>query len=289
MTETKMPRRAANASAFDAYLRDPPQLSYVEPSDPWPRRASLAVLERACGQRALQNHYQGLKATAQERFFEEALARLGVTPEFQGPGHETGPAPGPTVFVANHPFGIIDGLVLCAYAKARYGDFRILLHARLCQDRDLQRYFLPVDFTESRAAMLTNLETGRAARAALDAGVPVLIFPAGAVSTRQRLGFGALTEAPWRTFTAKLLAQSQATVVPTFFHGENSRVFHVASHFSQALRYALLLRETHRRGGKPCRVTLGAPIPWETLAALGSRQAITDHLQAATWCLKDSA
>ena len=77
MTETKVPRRAANASVFDAYLRDPPQLSYVEPSDPWPRRASLAVLERACGQRALQNHYQGLKATAQERFFEEALARLG--------------------------------------------------------------------------------------------------------------------------------------------------------------------------------------------------------------------
>ena len=289
MTDTQAPLRAPQAELFDAYLRDPPQLSFVEPSDSWPRRAGLAMLERACGQRALQSHYQGLKARAQDHFFEEALMRLRVQPEFQGPGHGAGALAEPTVFVANHPFGIVDGLVLCAYAKARFGDFRIMLHARLCQDRDLQRYFLPVDFTESRAALLTNLETGRAARRALEAGIPVLIFPAGAVSTRQRLGFGTLQEAPWRTFTAKLLAQSRATVIPTFFHGENSRGFHIASHFSQALRYALLLRETHRRGGKPCRVTLGEPIPWDTLAALGSRQAITDHLQAATWGLKDSA
>lgn len=235
MTDTQASLRAPQAELFDAYLRDPPQLSFVEPSDSWPRRAGLAMLERACGQRALQSHYQGLKARAQDHFFEEALMRLRVRPEFQGPGHGAGALAEPTVFVANHPFGIVDGLVLCAYAKARFGDFRILLHARLCQDRDLQRYFLPVDFTESRAALLTNLETGRAARRALEAGIPVLIFPAGAVSTRQRLGFGTLQEAPWRTFTAKLLAQSRATVIPTFFHGENSRGFHIASHFSQAL------------------------------------------------------
>ena len=79
------------------------------------------MLERACGQRALQSHYQGLKARPQDHFFEEALMRLRVQPEFQGPGHGAGALAEPTAFVANHPFVIVDGLVLCAYAKARFG------------------------------------------------------------------------------------------------------------------------------------------------------------------------
>jgi putative hemolysin len=40
----------------------------------------------------------------------------------------------------------------------------------------------------------------------------------------------------WRGFTAKMIAKSDATVVPVFFEGPHSRLFQVASHLHYTLR-----------------------------------------------------
>lgn len=272
------------------YLRDRPVLSYVEPDDPWPRRVGLAALERACGRSALERIYRELRGREDDpdRFFENALAAAGIEVRLDGTPPAALPGEGPLVLVANHPFGILDGLVLCRLALALRGDFRILLHARLCQDRSLAPRFLPVDFTETPRARATNLRSRQLALEALERGVPLLVFPGGGISTRSRLGFGPLADLPWSTTTAKLVARSRATVVPCFFHGENGRFFHLASHFSQSLRLALLLRETRRRFARPCRVTVGRPLPWEELEKLGNRRALTTQLYAATWALARS-
>ena len=126
----------------------------------------------------------------------------------------------------------------CAYAKARFGDFRILLHARLCQDRDLQSYFLPVDFTESRQrCSQTWKRVGR--REGRWRQDPRADLPRGGRS-RGSASIRDLAGAPWRTFTAKILAQSRATVIPTFFTAKTPEAS-TSRAISQALRYALLL------------------------------------------------
>lgn len=272
------------------YLRERPALSYVEPDDPWPRRLGLAALERACGRGELERIYRDLRARGgndADRFFEDALAAAGVALELDGTPPAALPPQGPLLLIANHPFGIVDGLALCRLALTLRGDFRILLHARLCQDRMLAPRFLPVDFTETPRARATNLRSRQLALEALERGIPLLVFPGGGISTRSRLGFGPLADLPWSTTTAKLAARSRATVVPCFFHGENGRFFHLASHFSRSLRLALLLRETRRRFARPCRVTVGRPLPWAELEKLGDRRALTAQLHAATWALGD--
>ena len=47
----------------------------------------------------------------------------------------------------------------------------------------------------------------------------------------------------WKRFTSKLILKSDATVVPIFFEGSNSRLFQIASHMSYNLRMGLLIRE----------------------------------------------
>ena len=86
------------------------------------------------------------------------------------------------------------------------------------------------------------------------------------VSTAGGFGFGPVTDAPWTTFAAKVIREAEANVVPVFFHGANSRKFHVASHFAEPLRMALLIHEELRKSGEPVKVEIGAPIWWETLA-----------------------
>ncbi|MEE4361697.1 MAG: lysophospholipid acyltransferase family protein [Pseudomonadales bacterium] len=269
------------------YLRDAPTLSYVEPHDPWLRRTVLSLLERSFGRDRLQALYRDLKAAGAppEQFFRNALEAAGIRIDLRGTPLDALPGSGPLVFIANHPFGITDGLAFCELALRARGDLRILLHAMLCQDRDLARFFLPIDFTETPRAQITNLRSRQLALTALADGVPLLIFPAGGVSTRSHFGFGPLADLPWSTYAAKLITQSGATVVPCHFHGENSRLFHLASPFSQTLRYALLLHETRRRFEHSCTVTIGRPIPAAEIAALSGRRAQTERLHAATWDL----
>jgi len=265
---------------FAAYLRDPPRLSYTDPADPWLLRTLIHGFEACLGRRKLERVYHGLKAEncSVQEFFTAALTQARIQVNFDAQRLLAIPATGPLVFVANHPFGVIDGLVLCDLALRARGDLRIMLNSMLCQDRDFAPYFLPIDFRESRQAVKTNIRSKQLALENLKRDVPVLIFPSGMVSTADRRGFGKVTDGPWTTFAAKIIREAGATVVPVYFHGCNSRPFHVASHLAQPLRTALLLHEAANKFGKSVRVEIGAPLPWEQLQAVGGRSQLTRFL-----------
>ena len=265
---------------FAAYLRDPPRVSYVQPEDSWLERQLITALEALSGRRRIERIYRELKGRklGVENFFAEGLREAGIRIEMdRSPLAGTAPER-PLVFVANHPFGVVDGMVLCDIAVKLRGDFRIMLHSLLCQDRQLAPYFLPIDFTARPMARKTNIRSRQLALAALDANVPVLIFPSGAVSTADRLGFGAVRDAPWTNFAAKIIRDAKATVVPVYFHGRNSRKFHIASHIAEPLRMALLIHEARNKFGKTLRVNIGEPIVWEAMRSLRGRQELTDFL-----------
>ena len=169
-------------------------------------------------------------------------------------------------------------MTLCKIALLARGDFKILINSLLCQDKDLAPYFLPVDFSHSKTAIKNNIEVKKAAKRSIEAGVPVLIFPSGMVSTADRGGFGKVRDLPWTTFAAKLIRETQADVVPVYFSGVNSRRFHLASHVAEPLRMALLLNEVVKRFGKPIVTEVGDPIPWSELEVFESRQDLTDFL-----------
>lgn len=262
------------------YVRARPRISYVEPEQHWSRRALVGALERLSGRGRIERIYQSLKAEPFDlaTFFTRALELGAIETEFTGGGEAEIPREGPLVFIGNHPYGIFDGLIMCRLAARTRGDFRILLHARLCQDPDLAPYFLPVDFEPSRAAVKANIATKRAALETLRRDGTLIIFPGGGVATAPG-GFGPARELPWSTFVAKLVHQSGATVVPVFFHGQNSRLFHLASAVSDTLRSALLLFEARNKLGRRFTVSVGRPIPYAEMAPLRSRAELTRHLQ----------
>lgn len=262
------------------YVRARPRISYVDPEHHWGRRALVGTLERLSGSGRIERIYRTLKAEPFELadFFDRALELGAIEAEFT-PGAEADiPREGPLIFVGNHPYGIVDGLMMCRLAARTRGDFRILLNARLCQDPDLAPYFLPVDFEPTRAALKANIATKRAALETLRRDGTLVMFPAGSVATAPG-GFGPAREFPWSTFVAKLVHQSGATVVPVYFHGQNSRLFHIASAVSETLRSALLLFEARNKLGRRFSVSVGRPIPYAEMAPLRARADLTRYLQ----------
>ena len=256
-------------------------LSYAGETSPLFTRLTIDGLERLFGRAELESLYWQVKAATEARqdFFRNALDIASIERVVDQPNVTQRRPDKATLLVANHPYGILDGLALCELAARTSASFKILLHSELCRDPDLDPFFLPVDFGGTKTARKTNIRTKNEALRTLSENGCVAIFPGGGVATRPSFGLGELKEFPWSTFVAKLALQSGADVVPVYFHGENSRLFHFVSGFSQSLRLALLMRELRLRFGTRLNITIGQPFDADAIAAIGTRIEVTHFLE----------
>ena len=163
------------------------------------------------------------------------------------------------------------------------GDFRILAHQVFRKAEDLNRIILPISFDESKEAVKLNIKTRKVALDYLADGGAIGIFPGGTVSTAAK-PFAKPMDPGWRGFTARMVAKSNATVVPVFFEGHTSRLFQIASHMHYTLRMGLLIREFRERVDTPVKVVVGDPIGRDVLdpMAKDSKQMM-DFLRKATY------
>lgn len=261
------------------------EFSYAEPSDPVLKRLAIRGIERLTGQPRLRRMYLDWCETGgAEPFFEGAIRRLRLRIEHDPAKLAAIPAQGPLVVVANHPFGVLDGLIMGWLMSQRRERFKILVNSVLYRAPEAREWLLPIDFAETREALATNLRSRDAALAVIRAGGAVAIFPGGTVSTAEK-PFLPAVDPRWKPFTARIIQAGRATVVPVFFEGQNSRLFHFASQISVTLRVSLIFKEVADKIGETCRVRIGDPIAYPALAGFRDRQMLADHLRELTYAL----
>jgi putative hemolysin len=171
------------------------------------------------------------------------------------------PATGPVVLVANHPHGLVDGMILADLVGRVRNDYRILTRSILTGiDESASSYMIPVPFPHEEDAQRKMLAMRGRAMDHLRAGGLVALFPSGVVASAPSM-FAPAEEAEWNVFTAKMIRTSGATVLPVFFPGSNSRAYQIANRISPTLRQGLLLHEIVHSLDKPQRPVVGDPIP----------------------------
>jgi putative hemolysin len=264
------------------------QISYAASARTRGGRLLIRAVENATGRLSLIRRATGFEDDlARGRSLWDVLVdRYGLSIELLGGSLSNIPAEGPLVVIANHPYGILDGLMMGHMLdRRRGGDFRILANSVFVRAGALDRVVLPISFDETPEALRLNLATRARALDYLGQGGAIGVFPGGTVSTSAR-PFGPPLDPCWRNFTARMIAKSGATVVPIWFEGHNSRLFQLASHLHQTLRLALLVKEFRARVGCPVRMVVGDPIPPADLARhRGDATALMDHLRRATYDL----
>lgn len=199
-------------------------------------------------------------------FWPKAIRQMGI--RIDTPPEEIAriPATGPLVVVANHPSGLVDGMIMAEMVNRVRSDFRILTRSLLTGIPEVAEFMIPVPFPHEENSRELGLEMRNLTMEHLKCGGVIILFPAGKVACTEGW-WGTAVESEWNVFTHKMIQRSGATILPIYFPGQNSRAYQIANRLSATLRQGLLLYEIKRALFKPQRPHIGAPISAEVLKA----------------------
>ncbi|MFY0679862.1 MAG: lysophospholipid acyltransferase family protein [Thalassovita sp.] len=260
-------------------------ISYAHSAQSRSGKMMIRVTENLTGRIGLIKRARGYEQDVAngQSFWDVIVDRYGLSLDVVGGSLENIPKEGPLILIANHPYGILDGLMMGHILAHVRGDFRILAHQIFRKSPELNEVILPISFDETKEAVKLNLRTRKEALGYLEAGGAMGIFPGGTVSTAAR-PFAAPMDPGWRNFTARMVAKSNATVIPIYFDGHTSRMFQLASHLHYTLRMSLLIKEFAKRVDTPVKVVIGQPIAQSEIEARRKdAKALMDFLREATY------
>lgn len=264
-----------------------PELSYASPSQPRLKRWVIQSVEGLSGRDRFANLYDIWRSEivpTRRLVFTRMLDLVGISTRCRGAWPPANLPDGPLVIVANHPFGIGDGIAILSLAEQLGRPFRVMIHSDLLKVPEIRDHALPIDFSETRDAQKNNLAVRHEAMRLLRQGVTIVVFPAGGVATAPR-GMGRARDLPWKLFPAKLVHDARANVLPVHFGGQNGRLFHIVSQFSLTLRTSLLIREFAGLSGRTIDMAVGRILSWDELSGEDGRQALTRRLHREVFSL----
>lgn len=268
---------------------DKRRLSYANTfTNPW-KANTIRVMEWMTAKLRLLRlirRFEAMGAPHGQAFWAQALGVMGITLTTPGDQYENIPPTGPVVIVANHPHGLVDGMVLAELIGRVRTDYKILTRSLLTGVQEIDEFMIPVPFLHEEDALQKNLEMRKTAMNHLANGGVVVLFPSGVVASSDTM-FGPVIEADWNPFTAKMVQRSGARVVPVYFPGQNSRWYQIANKLSATLRQGLLLYEVKHALNRPQAPVIGKPIEREEIDAwAGNPRGFVAWLRERTLALK---
>lgn len=217
-------------------------------------------------------------------FIEACLTEFKISYDVPENDLKNIPSSGPVIFIANHPYGGLDGIIMLKIIGEKRTDFKVMANFALSKIEPLQEFFIPVDPFENKNSTQRSLSGIKKTLDVLAQGNAIGIFPAGEVSAIQNKS-RKITDKTWNPMIGKLVSKSGAKVVPMYFSGSNSLFFNLLGLIHPRLRTARLPSELLNKKNHPVRIRIGKPISAEEIAEFKDNKQLMRFLRAKTYML----
>ncbi len=164
------------------------------------------------------------------------------------------PAEGPFITICNHPFGFLDGITIIKLVGERRPDYKLTANFLLESIEPIKMYFISVNPFDGE--LYKPMGGTQASLKHLTEGKPLGLFPAGEVSTYYN-GQKKITDRTWGKSSMRLIQRAQVPVLPIYFHGHNSKLFHFMGKIHPMLRTALLPSEFLKKENTTIPIRIG--------------------------------
>jgi len=226
------------------------------------------------------------RARAEHGFVRRLLDDLQVQVNVAASDFERIPRSGPVVAVSNHPFGILDGVMLADLLTNARSDVRILTNQLLGELPELARICIFIDpfdrpRPEQRQSRSANGLALKQAIRHLRAGGMLLVFPAGEVSHFD-LKKRAICDPEWNITATRLIRITGARALPILIRGANGIPFQMLGMVHPILRTAALPAEMLNKRGKSVEIRIGGVIEPSRIEALPDDAEATRYLRLRT-------
>jgi putative hemolysin len=252
-------------------------------------RQFIKVIELLTGKLKLKKLYDQyvLEDNPPENFWNDAVKKLQFKIQTNFQNGSIIPKNGRLIIVANHAFGVADGVSLCSVLSNIRQDYKIITHKVLRQADAVKDKIIPIDFSQSRNAMLANINARKEAEKILHNEGVIVIFPSGQIATKENLKLKTkANDGDWKQFVSKLIIKTKSPVLPSYFEGQNSHFYHIANKMGQTFRYSLLMYELTRKIGDTINLHFGKIIPFADFEKIGNLIEITKYIRFKTYSLE---
>lgn len=239
----------------------------------------LIIMQKAMN-KAINKYIDHNGVAFTERMIEELNLKLEIE------GLEYLPSNGRCFFVANHLYGILDGMILGNIVGKKYGSFMGISNDAFKLIPQLESTVTSVNvYGKSAKDQILKLEE------VYKSDVPINHFPAGEVSRKYN---GKIEDKEWhKSFITRAITVKR-DIVPVYFHGKNSRLFYAVHTIRTLLKIKanieliLLPSEMFKKKNKIIKVTIGKPIPYTSLEGNLAHNEIAERIRQYLYKLKDN-
>lgn len=194
------------------------------------------------------------------------------------------PSNGPLIFIANHPLGGLEGIMMTHQLLKYRPDLKVLTNEMLTTIPEFKDLFIGVDIlSKDQNSIKKNSSSLRKICKHISQGGAVLIYPAGMVSILN-LKSWKIFDRPWNNIVGNLVKRYKAHCMPFYVEGENRKFFYISGLIHKKLRTAQLPRELVNKQGSTLTIRAGQMIGPNEVNSLDDEGA-TNYLRLATYML----
>tara|TARA_Y100001935_G_scaffold86268_1_gene71625 strand:- start:134 stop:967 length:834 start_codon:yes stop_codon:yes gene_type:complete len=248
----------------------------------------IMIIELLTGKLKLKKLYDEylIENRPPQYFWDDAVSKLDFKLQTNFQEGSYIPTKGKLIVIANHAFGVADGVSICSVISKVRQDYKMVTHKVLRQADAVKNKILPIDFNETKDAILTNINTRKEAEKVLLNNGVLVLFPSGRIATKKNLKKNTKADdGEWKQWVSKLILKTKSPVLPIFFDGQNSQWYHIANKLGLTFRYSLCMYELKRKIGDNIYMYFGSLISYDELMKIGEIRKITSYLRSVTYSL----